>query len=672
MNRHLANAVLAIGLAMAPCSAFAQPAPSMQAEESALALYNEGRKRLAAGDFKGALESLYASLEKLRAEGRGGSADAGLVAGFLAAAMEKLDHPQVAEAWRLSFELSERSTNPNRFIDAASGVLRRMATGGKAREADAVIERMMRRVNLEGVSDAVRLDALNVAVTYYLSADRKDDVESLLKEHAILLNGETPEALEMRGLARLRRAGDAFRAGKVSDFETEIEAALADIRRTLPKSARDLGSALMLSAAMRMKEGVYARVLSDVTEAATVYEEINLQERLQEANILKVRVLERVGRGREALSLAREVSARYHGSGPKDENLAALMRLLVIEMLAANRMTEEARELVSQERPRLSTLEDKLPLGLFHDRLAELDLLENNFAGAVKNAELAINTIKVARPGEKALLLEAMRKRADASEGLRDRDYGERAHRELIELSAELFHDFHPEFARDLDAYAGYLSTQGRRAEAFDLRRRSIAALERAYGMDGVKVAFALNNMATLLSAMGYSEEAASALRRALKILGDASEYAARRIMLRVNLANALIDLDRANEAMAELQAARNEKPGSEAGLGRLIAAIDMMELLALDSMERIAEAYRKGEVIVASVTAVERSDASNMVAIHLKMAQLAQKLGDDQQALKAAASGASLLVTEGIETDARWRAIAETTLPSLWRLGGD
>ena len=348
------------------------------------------------------------------------------------------------------------------------------------------------------------------------------------------------------------------------------------------------------------------------------------------------------------------------------------MRLLVIEMLAANRMTEEARELVSQERPRLSTLEDKLPLGLFHDRLAELDLLENNFAGAVKNAELAINTIKVARPGEKALLLEAMRKRADASEGLRDRDYGERAHRELIELSAELFHDFHPEFARDLDAYAGYLSTQGRRAEAFDLRRRSIAALERAYGMDGVKVAFALNNMATLLSAMGYSEEAASALRRALKILGDASEYAARRIMLRVNLANALIDLDRANEAMAELQAARNEKPGSEAGLGRLIAAIDMMELLALDSMERIAEAYRKGEVIVASVTAVERSDASNMVAIHLKMAQLAQKLGDDQQALKAAASGASLLVTEGIETDARWRAIAETTLPSLWRLGGD
>ncbi len=672
MIRRLAIVACAIGLAIAPCSAFAQPAPSNQSDESALALYNDGRKRLSAGDYKGALESLYASLEKLRAEGRGSSPDAGLVAGFLAAAMEKLDHPQVDEAWRLSFELSERSTNPTRFIDAASGVLRRMTKKDKAREADAVIERVMRRVNIEGVSDAVRLDALNVAVSHYRSADRKDDVEVLLKEHAILLNGETPEALEMRGLARLRRAGDAYRAGKPADFETEIEAALADIRRTLPKSARDLGSALMLSASMRMKEGAYARVLTDVTEAVTVYENINHQERLQEANILKVRVLERVGRGREALSLSCEVSATYHASGPKDENLAALMRLLVIEMLAANRKTEEARELIAQERPRLSGLEDKLPLGLFHDRVAELDLLENDFAGAAKNAELAIETIKLARPGEKALLVEAMRKRADASEGIRDRDYGERAHRELIELSADLFHDFHPEFARDLDAYAGYLSTQGRRAEAFELRRRSLAALERAYGIDGVKVAFALNNMATLLSGMGYSEEGASALRRALKILGDAPDYAARRIMMRVNLANALIDLDRAEEAMAELQSARDEKPGMEADVGRLLAAIDMMELLALDSMDRIAEAYRKGEVIVASVTAVDRSDASNLVAIHLKMAQLAQKLGDDQQALKAAASSARLLVTEGIETDDKWRAIAETTLPSLWRLGGE
>lgn len=670
MRARLALVSLAVGLAITPCSAHAQEAPATQSSASALALYNEGRKKLTEGDYSGASTALYESLEKLRAEGRGASADAGLVAGFLANALEKLDHPQTDQAWSLAFNLLERAANPTRFIEAASGLLRRTNTRGDTDEAEKIITRLMKRVDVEGVSDNARLEALNVAMTHYSRTNQKSAGDALLMMHGVRLNGETPESLEIRGLARLRRANDAYRDGKLSAFEEEIEAALSDIRRTLPKSARELGTALSLTAKMRMKEGAYARALSDAEEAATVFGSIKLEDLFQEARIIQIRILERVGRGREALDLARDLSVRYAANEKRDLNHAALLRLLVIEMMAANRRIAEARALLEQERPLLDALDDKVPIGLFHDRVAELDLLESDFAAAAKSSELALDVLRRARPDDKAVLLEAMRKRASATEGLRDRAYGDRAHRELIELSSILFHDNHPEYARDLDAYAGFLETEGRKWEAYDLRRRSLAALERAYGKDGVKVAFALNNLASLLGSIGLHSEAVEPLRRAIAIMGDAPEFASRRMMMRANLANSLIELGRTSEALEEIKRARGEGSPPQTPDKRFFVTLDMVEMIALDAIGQTDEAYRKGEIIVESAKITDRDEASNLMVVHLKMAQMAQKLGDDKQALRAAGLGASLLRSERIETDARWRALAETTLPSLWRLG--
>ena len=672
MRASLAIIAFATGLAIAPGSARAQEMSATQSAADALALYNEGRKKLTEGDYTGASTALYESLEKLRAEGRGASADAGLVAGFLANALEKLDHPQTDQAWSLAFNLLERAANPSRFIDAASGLLRRTSMRGSVEEAEKIIARLMQRVDVEGVSDNARIDALNIAMSHYSRSNQKSASDALLMAHGIRLNGETPEALEIRGLARLRRATDAYRDGKLSAFEEEIEAALSDIRRTLPKSARDLGSALTLSAKMRMKEGAYARAILDAEEAATVFQSIKVEDLFQEARIIQIRILERVGRSREALDLARELNARYTANENRDVNFAALLRLLVIEMVAANRRIAEARALLAQERTLLDGLDDKVPLGLFHDRVAELDLLESDFAAAARSAELALETLRVARPDDKAILLEAMRKRASATEGLRDRAYGDRAHRELIELSSILFHDAHPEYARDLDAYAGFLESEGRRLEAYGLRRRSIAALERAYGENGVKVAFALNNLASLLGAIGNSEEAVASLKRAITIMGDAPDYASRRLVMRANLANSLIDLGRTEEAMVQIARARAESsylgPESEG----FLSTVDMVEMLALDAIGRTGDAYRKGEIIVSNAKVTARDEASNLMVIHLRMAQMAQKLGDDNLALKSAGLGANLLTSERIETDTKWRVLAETTLPSLWRLGGN
>lgn len=669
MSAKLAIGLIAACLALAPVISHAQDAPAAQAEATAMSLYEKGRTALRTGDYDGAMKALYASLEKLRAEGRGGSADAGLVAGFLASAMEKLEHAQTEEAWRLAFTLLERAANPNRFIEAASGLLRKMNTPERSGEADTIIERLINRINVEGVSDDARLEALSVAVSFYTRVGRKATGDALLTEQAVRLNGETQQALEMRGVARLRRANDAFRKGEQKTFDSEIEDAILDFRRALPASARDLGHALSLKAQMRMKEGVYTLALSDAEEAAAILEGANAEDRYLEARVIQIRVLERVERGREALERARALSAQYETRSRRDESHAAMLRLLIVEMLAADGQLAQARAALELERARLSENGDKIALALFYDRLAEVYLMENDFANAAKAAENSLATFRIARPTEQTVLLEPMRKRASASEGMRDRAYGDRAHRELIDLSSTLFHSSHPEFARDLDAYAGFLEAEGRRREAFEMRRRSVAALERAYGENGVKVAYALNNMASLLNLLGHYEEAADAIKRGLAIIGDAPELAARRVTLRANLANSLIELNRGEDAMREIERARSDAVTLERRRERHMEILDIVEMLALDELGRTGEAYRQAERIVANARTQERNDASNMLAVHVKMAQLAQKMGDDSKALEASARAIGLITSAGIATDGKWRATAETALPSLWRL---
>ncbi|MFN3891412.1 MAG: tetratricopeptide repeat protein [Beijerinckiaceae bacterium] len=671
MRGHKSHIVaLALALSLSWTDARAQDASHAQGEPTAQSLYNDGRGKLAAGDYDGAVASLYAALERLRAEGRGGSADAGLVAGFLAGALEKLDHPQTEQAWLLAFNLLERAAAPDRFIDAASGLLKRMSGPEKTKEADEVIDRLMRRVDLDGVPDEARLDAMNVVTAYYRSSERKAGGDALLMEHGVRLRGETKDALEVRGLARLRRATQAFRDGQISDFDLEIEAAVADLRAAGPSSARELGAALSLRAQMRMTEGVYNLALADAQEAANILDEANDAARYLSSRVMQIRILERVGRDREALALSRELSARYENAAKRDPIQAAMLRLLIVEMTAASGQVAKARELLETERPRLEELEDKLALGQYYDRLAELNLTENDFAGAAKAAETALAIFREARPGERPLLHEVMRKRANASEGLRDHAYGDRAHRELIELSAALFHTSHPEFAVDLATYASFLKAEGRTQEAYKMYMRSLAALERAYGENGLKVAFALNNLALLLAEADEHDRAIQALERALAILGDAAELANRRVIMRVNLANALVSAGRAGDAMAEIERARRDAAQADRGRERLIASTNMVEIVALDALDQTAEAYRKAQGVVANLQTGERQDASNLLAIHLRMAQMAQKLGDHRKALQSTGHAMNLLGAGRIETDGKWRATAETVLPSLWGFG--
>ncbi|MBX9758038.1 MAG: tetratricopeptide repeat protein [Beijerinckiaceae bacterium] len=639
-------------------------------------MFDKGRDALKAGDDDAAAGLFYAALEKLREQGRGETVDAGLVTAYLAGALDRSGHPRADNALALALALLARAEDPAMFIETTQVYLSRLQRLGRPDEGAAIVQRLLQRMTTAGVSDDTRINAMNVAYEFFSSTGQAAQADTVLETLGPLLEATTPRAARLRGIARLGLARASRDDGRVSDFATQIEGAIADLRRALPQTAAVLGGALMMRGKILVEEGLYVPALDAFAEAAGILRNApDSDEAYVEASGFQARMLTRIERNEEALAIIeqivehveRQAAADVHGQNAR---LASAARLDRVEMLMNAGRRQEALKALEAERERLGDKADPFIAGQFFEKLAAILIEEENYPEAAQAAERALDAYRQGFPNQPALLLEPMRKRAQASEGLLDTAYGERAFGELIALSSKIYRPKHPEVARDLNGYAGFLENAGRLAEAEGVLRRSLAGLERAYGGRGRKVGYAMNNLGKLIAALGRHGEAVELFDRALAIFGEGKDQAEARSIVRINYANSLNFLSRSEEAMRLVQEVRADLANLDDKRERYANGADMLGMMTLAHMGRLEESWREGAKAFERLRIRTKEDARNAVNILLQMADVARRAGDDANALAAGKEASQLMVAEGIETDRLWREWAQITLPSLWRKG--
>ena len=415
-----------------------------------------------------------------------------------------------------------------------------------------------------------------------------------MRVSAPLLEANDPRAARVRGIARLGLARASRDDGRMSDFTAHIDGAVADLRRALPQTARLLGGALSLHGKMLVQDGLYLQALAVFTEAADVLRNApDAEEDYVEAAGYQARMLSRVERSEDALALVEQIVAHVDRRAEQNPpavtpRLVSAARLDRVEMLMNAGKRAEAMKALEAERDRLGGTADPFIAGQYFNRLAAILIEEEDYPAAAQAAERALDAYRTGFPDQPALLHEPMRKRAEASEGLLDAAYGERAFSELIDLSSKIYRPEHPEVARDLNAYAGFLETAGRLAEAEGVQRRALAGLDRAYGADGRKVGYALNNLGKLIAALGRHAEAAQMFDRALAIFGDARDQAEARSIVRINYANSLNFLQRSDEAMDLVERVRADLANLDDRRERYENGADMLGMMTLAHMGRL------------------------------------------------------------------------------------
>jgi tetratricopeptide (TPR) repeat protein len=655
---------------MAAGGAQAQSPPPVAAPDLQ-SLFDEGRTALREGEHERAAQTLYSALQALQKLGRGASVDAGLILAHLARALEYINNPQTDEAFTEALILLERAADPDVFIHTSNAFLHRHYKLDRKDEGRTLAQRIISRLTQSGVTDEARLNGLNIVVDYFSATDRKNDADKALETLGPLLEATTPRAARIRGIARIGLARASRDDGRLNDFVRESDGAIDDLRRALPESAALLGGTLSMRGKMLLDEGLYLQALPRFAEAAAVLANAPGSEQdFVEASALQARMLSRIERSQEALelidSLVGQVDKR-HGVGSR---LWAAIRLDRVEMLMNTDKREEAVRQLNEISEQMGGAADHFIAGQYFDRLAAIEIAEENYTAAAQAAERSIAAYREGFPDAPALQLEPMRKRAHASEGLLDTAFGDRAFRELIDLSVRIYRPEHPEVARDLNAYATFLQIAGRLDEAEGLLRRAVLRLERAYGSTGQKYAYGLNNLAQILSMRGRHGEAAQWLERAITIVGDVADQAEIRAILRMNYANALNFLGRADEALAILKRIQDDLPQMGGRRERHAVNADMITVMTLAHLGRLDDSWREGARTFERLPIRTKEDAQNGVSLLLQMADVARRGGDDKNALAATAEAAKLMTSQGVETDRLWREWAQVSLPSLWRMG--
>lgn len=645
--------------------------PAQEASPDVQSLYIEGRTALSQGENERAAKALYGALQALRQQGRGVSADAGLILGYLADALAQTSHPQTDEAYKEALLLLERAADPNMFIRTTDAFLRRHHQLGRKDEGAEVALRAIAHLANKGVDDESRINGLNVVMEYFTATDRKAEADKAFETLAPLLDAVSPRAARYRGLARAALARASQKDGRLNDFVVQIEGAIEDLRRAPPESAMTLGAVLTTRGQSLFEEGLYLQALPILAEAAALLAgDADNAEVYVQAVGLQARLLNRIERDQEALDIIDKLLAEVERSSGADSRIASAARIDKAEMLMKAGRRAEAVIILDAEHKRLGGEADPFIAAQYLDKLAGIQIEEEAFSDAAKSAERAIEIFKQAIPEVPVLQIEPMRKRALASEGMVDAAYADRAFRELIDLSVRVYQPEHPEVARDLNAYAMFLQVEGRWDEAEGLMRRAVKGLERAYGATGLKYAYGLNNLANILAKSASRSEAALLLEHALTIAGDAPDRAGMRALLRLNYANALNLLGRPEEALAILQKIRDELPIIRDKPERHALNADMMSVMSLARLGRLEDSWSAGAKLLDQMQIRTKEDAQNVVNLLLQMGDVARRADDPGNALAATKKAAEVMAVHGVETNYLWRELAQVSLPSLWRMG--
>ncbi len=675
MPRKSAQALLLIAAMFAGAAQAQAPepsaAPTQQSTPDIQSLFDEGRTALTEGDNRRAAEALYGALQAVQQQGRGASADAGLILASLADALARLNHPQTDDAYKEAIFLLERADDPAPFIRTTDAFLRRLHQSGRKDEGATVAQRAISHLALKGVDDEARISGLNVVMNYFTATDRKAEADKAFETLAPLLEASSPVAARYRGIARAALARVSKNDGRLTDFGLQIDGAIEDLRRAPPDSATILGAVLTTRGQSLFEEGLYLEALPILAEAASlIASDADNAEVYVQTVSLQARLLNRIERNQEALDLIDKLLANVERTSGAESRIASAARLDKAEMLMSAGKRNEAARLLDAEHKRLGGEADPFIAAQYLDKLAGIQIEEEAFWDAAKSAERAVAIFREAFPDTPALQIEPMRKRARASEGMTDSAYADRAFRELIDLSVRLYRPEHPEVARDLNAYAMFLQVEGRWDEAEGLLRRAVKGLERAYGATGAKYAYGLNNLANVLSRASNRSEAAQLLEHALAIAGDAPERADMRALLRLNYANALNMLDRPKEALSVLQKIRDELPLIREKPERHALNADMMTVMSLARLGRLEDSWRAGAKTLDQMQIRTKEDAQNVINLLLQMGDVARRADDPNNALAATKKAAEVMAAHGVETNFLWRELAQVSLPALWRSG--
>ncbi len=668
MLRALAAAALLVAALACGASAHAQGQTQSPEQETVQSLFDGGRAAIKEQDYQRSADLFYRALEALRRQGRAETADGGLISAYLANALDRIDHPQTDQAYRRALTLLTRAADPAPFIETANAWLTRLHRLNRNEEGAAIAEELVRLLERDGMPDEPRIVGMNIAADYLSTIDRKESADKVIERIGPRLEAATPRAARVRGIARLGIARASQRDGRLSDFGAQIEGAINDLRRAMPVTSKLLGAALNLRGKMLFEEGLYGEALPNFEEASNV-EPDDLDVYIEAAS-LRARVLSRMERNDEALATVERLVEDIERKTGADSRLSFAVRLDRVEMLMNAGRRAQSLKALEAERDRLGGKADAMLAAQYFDRLAAIKLAEEDFTESAKNAERAIDAYRTALPNVPVLQLEPMRKRATASEGLRDPVYADRAFRELIELSVRIYRPDHPEVSRDLNAYANYLLIAGRLNEAEALLRRALVGLERGYGVSGQKYAYGLSNLANVISRAGRNQEAASLLEKAIVIVGDGKDRAEARAILRMNYANALNFLGRAQDSLTIIKQIQDDLPHMGEQKERYAVSADMIGVMSLAHLGRLKDAWNEGVKTFKRMPLRTKEDAQNGVNLLLQMADVARRAGDDKNALAASSEASKLMTSQGVETDYLWRQWAQVALPSLWRMG--
>ncbi len=593
------------------------PAGMAGAEDTSFAeiqaLYDRGAAAASAARYGEAVALFYEGLEALRAAGDGESPDAGMFASGLADALAAGGDPQADDAYRLALALLARVADPVPFLEASYLFAGRLSEAGAHDEAISVTEGMLRRTAVAGVSDVAKAFAIETALGVYGAAGRDADSDRIIAT-AMTLSGDEPSVAYLRGLARAQVARDAQKDGRMAEAVAALDGSIDDFRRARERGKSFLGVFLLLRGQMAFADGDYRLALPALEEALPILEtDPDEEESWTTALALRGRLLERMDRVGDALKAVDAEIAAFEKRKGADSQIAMAARLDRVEFLVRAGRSAEARRGLLAEGDRLGGKADLMVAGFYYERLAGIERADGNYAKAAEAAEESIAIRRKYLPDMKAFQLEAMRIRADVTGGIADLDYAERAHRELIALSEEVFPPKHPELARDLNAFAAYLASFRRYDEAEAIERRVADILKAAYGEGGAKYGFALHNLANFIVFNDKTEEAIGLLRQAIAIIDSLPDQQDTRALARLNLASALVTARHYEDALT----VSGESIALHAGLPglaqRRLGALYGIRMQALAGLGRDAEAVAAGREMLVTAQGDTYEDASNL-----------------------------------------------------------
>jgi hypothetical protein len=622
----LRRLVLALALALAALA-------PLRAEESLTRRFERGVAELRAGQSASAVETLGAVFAALQKQGRG--ADSGVVAHWLAQAMERSGHAQADEAHGYALEALAQVANSREFVESAEALMRRDGAGRGAAAAEKLVERAVR-----GMNEELREIAIAALVRHF-KARGDEAANAAAMDRLATIEGEGELLIFLRGTRRALAADKAHREGRYVEARALAERSLADLRRA--DRPDTLALAVLTRARVDFADGAYARALPFAEEAETL---LRGGERglWIEALSMRARLLERLDRADEAVAAYEEAERRVAAAGPED-GVLALLRLDRAPALLRALRVDEARALLEAEKVRVRDVTMPQMRAAFYgaacrDRVAALLIAEKDFAGAREAAQDALARLEPLPALADGLRMEARRRLAAALVESDDAAATESALRAAIAASERLFHPAHPEVAFDLNAYALHLEGRDRLSEAQAALRRVADIVARGHGEASLKHGYALANLAQAAARGERYGEADATMARALAIAEAAGAPPQKRIEMMAVRAEmrrlagdprgALVTLD----AAVRLARAQPEIPAS------VKIAVDGGAAASLFALGEIDEAERLAAEILALPTPATREDRANLNLTRLHAAEMAGLRGRLDEALALTRGG--------------------------------